>query len=185
MARPRRDDQEVLIDRIAATLSSRQQLEPWTLAEIAPSVGLSPAGLIKRFGSRSGILQALSHRWLAAIPEPRSDDPADRPAAEEIRTWVEGRFAAGGPHAIAYGLVNLVDDLLDESLRGLLAEGWEKEIRYLAGLLARLDLPGLRDPNAGAALLFDTLHGGMLRAAASTDPHHPTETLDQLLEAWT
>lgn len=170
------------MDRIASALSTREQLEPWTLADIAPAAGLSPAGLLKRFGSRSGILQALSRRWIDSIPERPQQGSA---ASEELRAWVAGRFGAGGSHAVAYGLVNLVDDLIDDELRGLLAEGWSKEIHYLASLLDRLDLPGLRDPVAGASLLFDSLNGAMLRSAAEADPPTTTRILDQLLEVWT
>ncbi|WP_370892764.1 TetR/AcrR family transcriptional regulator [Janibacter sp. GXQ6167] len=181
MARPRREEQDVLIDRIAAALSAREQLEPWTLADIAPAAGLSPAGLVKRFGSRSGILQALSRRWIESIP----DGPRAISAEEELRTWVAGRFAAGGPHAVAYGLVNLVDDLVDDQLRPLLAEGWGKEMRYLAAMLEQLGLRRLSNPMAGAALLFDALHGAMLRGAVEADLPAPSRILDQLLEAWT
>lgn len=170
------------MDRIASALSTREQLEPWTLADIAPAAGLSPAGLLKRFGSRSGILQALSRRWIDSIPEiPESGSAVEA----ELRDWVAGRFAGGGPHAVAYGLVNLVDDLIDDELRGLLSEGWGKEIRYLASLLSHLALPGLNDPVAGASLLFDSLNGAMLRSAAEADPPTPTHILDQLLEVWT
>ncbi len=182
VARPRRDEQEVLIDRIATALSSRERLEPWTLADIAPTAGLSPAGLLKRFGSRNGILLALSRRWIDSIP----DDPQDAsPVEEELRAWVARRFGSGGAHAVAYGLVNLIDDLVDEDLRQLLAEGWAKETRYIASLLERLKLRGLSDQVAGASVLFDALNGAMLRSAAQADPFVATRTLDQLLEAWT
>ncbi len=181
MARPRRAQQDVLVDRIASALSAREQLEPWTLADIAPAAGLSPAGLIKRFGSRNGILEALSRRWIESIP----DGPEDSSAVEEeLRAWVAGRFAAGGPHAVAYGLVNLVDDLVDDRLRQLLAQGWAKEIHYVASMLAQLGLQGLDEPVAGAKLLFDALHGAMLRQAAEPGSPEPSRVLDQLLEVW-
>lgn len=182
MARPRRVEQDVLIDRIASALSSRKQLQPWTLADIAPAAGLSPAGLIKRFGSRSGILQALSRRWIDAIP----DGPKNCSAVEEeLRCWVVHRFAADRPHAVAYGLVNLVDDLIDDQLRTLLTKGWAKEIRYLASLLEHHGLGGLHDPISGASLLFDALHGAMLRSAAEAELPAASCILDQLLEVWT
>ncbi|GAA3516282.1 TetR/AcrR family transcriptional regulator [Actinocatenispora rupis] len=182
MARPRRDDQDVLLDRIATALSNRERLEPWTLAEIAPAAGLSPAGLIKRFGSRGGILLALSRRWIDGIP----DGPDDtRTAARELRGWVARRFAGDGPRQVAQGLVNLLDDLVDDELRALLGQGWAKEIRYLAALLAALDLPRLDDPDRGAALLFDALNGAMVRRATRPGSPLPTHVLDELMEAWT
>lgn len=171
----------MLLDRIAQTLGRRQSLGPWTLAEIAPEAGLSPSGLLKRFGSRQGILLALSRRWIDSIPE----SPRSNAAGDELRSWVAQRFSPSGPDAVAQGLTNLLDDLTDEHLRVLLAEGWSKEIDYLASLLHLAKLPRLPDPHRGARLLFDALNGAMLRRAADADATGPTQILDELLEVWT
>jgi AcrR family transcriptional regulator len=182
VVRPRRDEQQVLLERIAVALQERQSLEPWTLAQIAPAAGLSPAGLLKRFGSRQGILVALSRRWIDSIP----DSPGKQVAPEsELRCWAERRFSPDGPERVAQGLVNLLDDLRDDELRGLLAEGWAKEIRYLTALLGRARLASLADPGRGACLLFDALNGAMLRHATEPAAPSPAQTLDDLMEAWT
>lgn len=181
MVRPRRDEQDVLLDRIASALEARQELRRWTLADIAPAAGLSPAGLIKRFGSRRGLIQALSRRWIDAIP----DGPLGRvPAEQELREWVAGRDGTDDPHAVASGLVHLIDDLMDPDLRLLLAEGWEKEIRYLAALIVQLDLPRVRDPDVAAAILFDALNGAMLRGAARSNRQTSSSAIDHLMEVW-
>jgi AcrR family transcriptional regulator len=156
-------------------------MEPWTLAEISPAAKLSPAGLVKRFGSRQGILLALSRRWINAIPTTRV---GGRSADEELRSWVARRFAANGPDQVAQGLVNLLDDLLDNHLRELLAEGWAKEIRYLASLLASMGLSRLGDPDRAAAVLFDALNGAMLRGATGPEAPLLTQALHELMEAW-
>lgn len=157
-------------------------MEPWTLAEVAPAAGLSPAGLLKRFGSRRGILLALSRRWIDAIPI--ATDVGASPADEELCSWVARRFAVTEPDQVAQGLVNLLDDLVDDHLRGLLGEGWAKEIRYLSSLLASMGLPRLGDPDRAAALLFDALNGTMLRCATEPGALLPTQALDELMEAW-
>jgi AcrR family transcriptional regulator len=156
-------------------------MEPWTLAEISPAAELSPAGLVKRFGSRQAILLALSRRWIDAIP---TTPVGGRSAGEELRSWVARRFAANGPDQVAQGLVNLLDDLVDDHLRKLLAEGWAKEIRYLSSLLASMGLSRLGDPDRAAAVLFDALNGAMLRGA--TEPETPLliQALDELMETW-
>jgi AcrR family transcriptional regulator len=156
-------------------------MQPWTLAEISPATGLSPAGLVKRFGSRHGILLALSRRWIDAIP---TTAVGGRSADEELRSWVARRFAANGPGQVAQGLVNLLDDLLDDQLRALLAEGWAKEMRYLSLLLASIGLSRLGDPDRAAALLFDALNGAMLRCATQPEALLLTQVLDELMEAW-
>jgi hypothetical protein len=156
-------------------------MQPWTLAEVSPAAALSPAGLVKRFGSRQGILLALSRRWIDAIPTTRV---GGRPADEELRSWVAHRFAANGPDQVAQGLVNLLDDLVDDHLRALLAEGWAKEIRYLSSLVGSIGLSRLGDPDRAAALLFDAVNGAMLRCATQPEAILPTQALDDLMEAW-
>ncbi|MCT1615999.1 hypothetical protein [Kocuria marina] len=79
----------------------------------------------------------------------------------------------------------LIDDLVDEDLRRLLAEGWRLEKAYLTSLLGRCNLPGVKDPDACAAVLFDALNGAALRAAAEARPDPVSQTLDNLLEQWT
>ena len=86
---------------------------------------------------------------------------------------------------MAQGLVNLLDDLMDDQLRGLLAEGWAKEIRYVTALLGRARLSGLSGPGRGACLLFDALNGAMLRHATGPAAPGPAQTLDDLMQAWT
>jgi AcrR family transcriptional regulator len=181
MARPRRDAQEVLLERIATALGRRRSMAPWTLAEISPDAGLSPAGLVKRFGSRQGILLALSGRWIEAIPVAAGGGSS---AGAELRRWIARRFAAHGPEQVAQGLVNLLDDLADDQLRALLGKGWAKEIRYLSSLLASMDLPRLGDPDRAAALLFDALNGAMLRCATESEALLVRDTLDGLMEVW-
>lgn len=171
----------MLLGRIARALNRRQSLAPWTLTEIAPDAGLSPAGLLKRFGSRRGILVALSRRWIDSIPEaPRHD----RMPEEELRSWVSQRVTPSGVDEVARGLVNLLDDLTDDQLSALLAEGWAREINYLAALLSQSRLSRLNDTQRGARLLFDSLNGATLRQAVEPNSSDPLTVLHDLLEAW-
>ncbi len=181
MVRPRRLEDDALLDRIAGALQQRRALTPWTLAEIAEPVGLSPAGMLKRFGSRRDILLALSRRWVDSVPVTLAGEPAE----DELRAWVLQRFAHEGTRGVARGLVDLLGDLADEELRACLAEGWAKEIAYLAGLLRRMDPPRLDDTDRGARLLFDALNGAMFRQAAHLAPLGPISVLDDFLELWT
>lgn len=171
-----------MLDGIAAVPASRETPRPWTLAEIAPAAGLSPAGLLKRFDSRHGVLVALSRRWIDSIPL-RPVGHA-RPL-DELRLWAQARFAPQGPHATARGLAQLVDDLVDDELRALLGIGWAREQAYLTSLLTASELPGVTDPGVAAAVLFDALNGAMPRRATSPDTDPVTRTLDTLLEMWT
>lgn len=182
MVRPRRLDDDALLERVADALQQRSSLTPWTLAEIAGQVGLSPAGLLKPFGSRRGVLLALSRRWIDSVPVALV---GQQPAEDELRAWASQRFAHAGTHGVARGLVDLLGDLADEELRAHLAEGWAKEMTYLAALLHQMNPPRLNDANRGARLLFDALNGAMFRHAARLPPLTPTSVLDDFLETWT
>ncbi|MDO5081793.1 MAG: dihydrofolate reductase family protein [Arachnia propionica] len=75
-----------------------------------------PGWLIKRFGSRKGILQALSNRWLSGIPKEPLGLASPR---EELREWAHRRFGLAGARGVGQGLVQLVTvlptSLLDDT----------------------------------------------------------------------
>lgn len=183
MARPRVLSDDEVLDRLAAFLTDRRSVEPWTLAEAGARIGMTSAGLVKRFGSRQGLVAALSDRWVRAIPA-GPVRPGD--VESELLSWVTDRGASQAqPLTLATRLAQLVGDLSDPVLAGLLVEGWRREQAYVASLLALHDLRRLPDPAQGAALLFDALCGANLRAGAG-DPAHtdPERVLQSFLEVW-
>ena len=173
---------EELLDRIDNALSKRSEVGAWGLHDVAPAAEISPAGLIKRFGSKEGLLHALARRWIELVPTaPRA---GARPE-DELRAYVTAAFGEPSDAAAVYALGELLGDLRSPKLTADLREGWAKQIRYLALLLQRLELPRLADPHQGALLLLDALHGALYRHAAALEPTPATETLDHLLETWT
>lgn len=183
MARPRTLSDDELLDRIDAALSARiAQATPgsWSLHDVGPAVGMSPAGLLKRFGSKDGLLHALARRWIARIPTaPAGEQPLD-----ELRAYVAASFGAPSDAAAVYALGEVLGDLRSPTLTAALREGWAAQAHYLEQLLRGLDLPRLLDAHQGALLLLDALHGGLFRHAAALEPTPATATLDRLLETW-
>ncbi|MBD7951925.1 MULTISPECIES: TetR/AcrR family transcriptional regulator [Oerskovia] len=181
MTRPRTVTDDDLLDRIDRALSNRSTAGPWTLHEVAPAAGISPAGLIKRFGSKADLLHALARRWTDLVPSaPSGSRPAD-----ELRAYVSAEFGAPSAGAAIFALDELLTDLRTPESIALLREGWDKQTRYLEQLLTAMPLPRLADPRRGALLLLDALHGSLYRQGIDLDAAPPTDTLDQLLEAWT
>ncbi|MFC7431823.1 MULTISPECIES: TetR/AcrR family transcriptional regulator [unclassified Agrococcus] len=182
MVRPRRLDDDELLARIVASLEERDELTPWSLADVAPAAGMSPAGLVKRFGSKAGLLRALTRRWIERIPQGPLASGEDPAAA--LTGYVGREFGAGSPAGAVYALSEVLGELQDPELAALLATGWGLQARRLAQLLAALDLPGLEDPAVGGMLLLDALHGSLFRAAVALDETSPLLTLERFLEMW-
>lgn len=170
---------------MAAGLSSPS----WSLNDAARLAGVHAATLIKRFGSRQGVLAALSRRWIAHLP----DGPQGEGGLAELRAWVDR--AASGPadrETAVAGLAMLMEDLKDAELSRLLAVGWDKQVGYLAALIAQARAAGDLDrapaPEVAAQLLLDMQLGTTVRAAAHPSPRAAVDRhalLTQLIEGWT
>lgn len=182
MARPRRLEDEQLLARIVEALEQRTDFSPWSLADVAPAAGIGASGLVKRFGSKAGLVQALTRRWVELIPQgppPAGVDPGDA-----LREYVGREFGAGSAAGALYSLSEIIGELRDPMLSALLAEGWERQATRLAELLEAMDLPRLADARAGGAVLLDALHGSLLRTAVNREPVSSLMTLDRFLEMW-
>ena len=181
MVRPQNRSDEQLLDAIGAALAERPAMTPWALQDVAPAAGMSPAGLIKRFGSKQELLLALTRRWIEHIP--------DAPTAlgnelAELRAYLDETFAAPSTAAAISGLGALTRDLWSPASAALLRDGWSKQASYLAALLVHLPLRADVDPHRASLTLLDALHGSLYRQAVELEPTTPTRTLDLLLEGW-
>jgi AcrR family transcriptional regulator len=182
MARPRTSTDAEMLDRIAAAASDGG----WTLMGAAQAAGVHSATLIKRFGSREGVLLALSRRWVDALPNgPAGDDPYG-----ELMAWAQSLSVRGVPTAGVLARIDmLAEDLRNRQLRDLLHLGWQRQLDHLAVLVeAAVDRGDLRlrtSPRLVAQLLMDTASGSLLRAAVAPDPGEadPCIAVRDLLEA--
>lgn len=185
MARPRQNSDDQLLDRIGNALQSAS----WTLADAARAADVHPATLIKRFGSRRGVLEALSRRWVAALPtEARAEG-----GLAELLVWLEENAPRRDQPAQALsGLGMLVEDFRHDSLAELLRQGWARQRLYLAALIdeatARGELTNAPQPEQAADVLLTLVHGALLQAAAergSTQVDHKPSPWLTLVKEWT
>ncbi|WZH35598.1 MAG: TetR/AcrR family transcriptional regulator [Microbacterium enclense] len=182
MVRPRRFADEELLARIVTALEQRTELTPWTLAEVAPAAGISPAGLIKRFGSKAGLLQSLVQRWVERASKELLDVSDD--AGWALAEYVGREFGASSAAGAVYALSEVLSELEDPALASLLAKGWTLQAQRITQLLQAMDLPRLHDPTVGGMLLLDALHGSLFRSAVGLDNTSPLITLERFLEMW-
>jgi AcrR family transcriptional regulator len=182
VARPRRLDDDELLARIVTALEQRTEMTMWSLADVAPAAGIGPAGLIKRFGSKAGLLHALTRRWIDLIPAGPLPVAADPEA--ELWSYVGREFGADTSAGAVFALSEVLGELHDPELVSLLAHGWGRQAAWLAVLLEAMQLPNLPDPQGGGVLLLDALHGSLFRSAVNLGPSSPLFTLKTFLETW-
>ncbi|MEG9225985.1 hypothetical protein [Aeromicrobium sp. Sec7.5] len=186
MARPRTSTDDEILERIATALQVSSN--GWTLAGAAAAAGLHPATLIKRFGSREGVLLALSRRWVESVPTgPAGPDPH-----AELLAWAASLSVRDvSSAAVLARLDMLAEDLRSGELRELLHLGWQRQLDHLTVLIeAAIDRGDLRvstAPRLVARSLMDTAAGALLRAAVAPDPADadPCSAVHDLLESLT
>ncbi|MEV0042401.1 TetR/AcrR family transcriptional regulator [Nocardia rhamnosiphila] len=156
MARPRETTSDALLAHAHELLLERGAAG-FTVGDVAARAGVAPATLIKRFGSRSQMIIAVSERWLASIEPGMAsamrpyDDPVERLVAGAL--WDTSTFDHA--YRASSQLSAFAEDLRDPALRTLLAQGWEREIHILESAVeaARVQLPSAPDGRKAARML--------------------------------
>jgi AcrR family transcriptional regulator len=170
MARPR----TVSDDDVAAATGralNRSGLAGTTLAAVAREVGITPAGLVQRFGSKRGLLLAFAARaegatracFAAARTEAASPLEALHSALESLTAGVQDRAGL----ANSLGFLQL--DLTDEAFRALAAANARRAQAEIDGLLTEAVAAGeLRadvDTGALARAVYVAYNGALVLGA--------------------
>ena len=132
MARPRTVGDDALLDA-AARLIGRVGPSRVTLAHVAGEVGLSPATLVQRFGSKRGMLLALARRPLDF------DGLFSAPAPTRLEALVAGLAEltrpVRTPQALANNLAFLQLDLSDDEFHAEALRHFDAMRQRVAALL--------------------------------------------------
>ncbi len=138
-----------------------------TLAHVAREVGLSPATLVQRFGSKRNLLLSLARQGAGG-----EDDYLARLREQEGSPLRTARafllcFAglAASPKEMANHLAFLQIDLTDAAFHRITARLFRSNEEALAGLLAEAKAGGelaAKDPRALARLLLAVVNGSLL-----------------------
>src|SRR3712207_1480004 len=126
-ARPRRIEDPQLVDAAARAIESRGD-GSWSLADVGTAAGMSPAALVKRFGSKLGLLRAVATRWVEQLPAySTSVDPL-----QVVHAWVaEWAGDVSDPTTARGHLTMLFDEIFDPECRQILLEGHRRQAAYL------------------------------------------------------
>ncbi|GAA3859776.1 TetR/AcrR family transcriptional regulator [Saccharothrix violaceirubra] len=186
MPRPRSITDERLLVAAAQVVGRRGP--EFTIADVAAEAGVSVGTVSGRFGSKSGLLQELTRRETARIPElMRAAAEGLDPVAglrAGLRSWID---RLGDPETAGNNLAQLGVDLIDPELRGLLALLHEATERGVRDLVERADLPRGPGLARAARVLTGLLYGvamdwSIRPAGALTD--RLDEDVDAVLDAW-
>lgn len=187
MARPRSITDERLLGA-AETVIGRCG-PGFTLAQVAAEAGAAVGTVGQRFGSKSGLLQALSRRATArAVSQMRAcAEAADDPVAGLCSAAVSVYAVLGDAAEAANHLGQLGVDIGDPELRALLGEHYtavETELRRLVRAAALANAPSV--PRA-ARVLLAVLNGGALDWSIRPQGRladRLTEDVNAVLAAW-
>jgi AcrR family transcriptional regulator len=163
--RPRTVDDDVLL---AAALDLIGRVGParLTLARVAEEVGLAPATLVQRFGSKRGLMLAAARRgtdWAGRFAAARA--AAATRVEALIAGLVEATAAVRSPESMANGIAFLQIDLSDDEFHAEALAGAKAMQQEIAALLREAvdagELAGA-DPGVLADTVATTYNGALI-----------------------
>ncbi len=165
--RPRKaSDEEVFV--AAQRIMSRLGPAQWTLADIAAEAGLTAGALVQRFGSKRGLLVALTAQVAAATPAMFAGLRAAHPSPlAALRAYADCMAQMGeSPGGLAHHLAYLQLDLTDPDLHRHVREQARATRKALGTLLeeavAAGELAASVDTGALARMVEVTVSGSLL-----------------------
>ncbi|WP_141979918.1 TetR/AcrR family transcriptional regulator [Saccharothrix saharensis] len=187
MARPKTITDERLLTAAGEVIAHKGP--GFTVADVAERAGVSVGTVAGRFGSKSGLLQALTRQTSAEnVRRMRAAADAAVDPAEGLRaallTWFEGMV---DPAEAQNHLAQLGVDLIDPELRALLADLYEVTERTVLELTRRVDLPRGPGPERAARVLTGLLYGGSMDWSVRPRGEladRLAEDVDAVLDAW-
>ena len=171
MPRPRTIDDELVLDAVTHVIG---EVGPGglTLALVAREVGLSPATLVQRFGSKRSLLLAVAARGSAGAALDEHATAGRPPLAALVNGLVARTIGAGTPEALANHLAFLQMDLADPEFHALALDDAMHVRERIEALLRRATAAGElegADPAELARSLQVTFNGALVSWAIERD----------------
>jgi AcrR family transcriptional regulator len=187
VARPKTITDERLLD-VTAQLTGR--IGPsFTLAQVAEAAGVSVGTVAGRFGSKSGLLRALTRHTTTQVVEGMraarlaAPDPVGAVRAAAVATYAD----LGDADTAAVHLRHLGVDLTDPELTDLLRQHLAAMEAELLVAVEAADLPGAPPPPRATRVLFSLVNGISLDWSlrpSGTLADRLAEDVDAVLAAW-
>jgi AcrR family transcriptional regulator len=158
MARPRKVSDEAIIAAAGAVIG--RSGPGFTLAEVAAEAGVVTGTVMHRFGSKHGLLVAMTRSTVDAARTVTGD------AEDPVELLVDFYADLDDPEAAPNNLAQLAVDLTDPVLRGLMAEFYAAMEQRLEVAVARAQLPGAPAPGIAARVLTALCDGTAIHWSA-------------------
>jgi AcrR family transcriptional regulator len=155
VARPRKHTDEAIIAAAGRVIGRAGP--GFTLAEVAAEAGVAAGTIVHRFGSKHGLLVAMTRGAVEQI----------RAVGGDVVDLVVDAYAdLDDPATAANNLAQLAVDLTDPVLRELMAEFYAALEQRLETALAGQDLPGAPEPAVAARILAAIADGTAIHWSA-------------------
>jgi AcrR family transcriptional regulator len=164
MARPKRQSDESLLDAAMPALFAKGPGE-FTLAEVGRAVGLSPATLVQRFGSKQGLVLAALELTNRRNIEALEGLSSDRGAAAVIRIFVDRTPGPKHEHLVSDQLLWLRESMSDPHVNALTKDYFAKFRKAVADRMPPLPI----SPADAAMLVEAQWHGSLLQWGIGRD----------------
>ena len=139
---------DATILQATATIIGRLGPSRFTLADVGAEVGLSPATLVQRFGSKRGLMLALARSAAAGVDDCfaqiRARHPSPRAALVAAATFMAGMVES--PESLANHLAFLQIDLSDPEFHALALENHMANLRGYQALIEDAIAAGELEP---------------------------------------
>ena len=161
----------------------------WSLADVAACAGVTPAAIVKRFGTKQGLLVAVTTAWADDFPvydQAATPDPLAHIEAT-LTAWVDD---VCDPARAIGNLTLLFDELRDPVARAALRRGLDAQATHLHDALRDAHsrkLIATQPELAAVQLWLDLLTGAAFRCAADHSRSPGTRALASItrdIERW-
>ncbi|MGX7823820.1 TetR family transcriptional regulator [Actinokineospora sp. 24-640] len=189
MPRPRTISDQRLLDATSRVIA--REGPGFTIAGVAAEAGVSVGTVAGRFGSKAGLLRALTAHFSAraSVAMRAARDAAPDPVAGLVAAATVSYLDLGDATAAGNHLAQLGVDLQDPVLRSMLGENYaaaEAELERACAAAAPA-LPGMPPPARAARVLLALTNGGALDWSIRPSGRmvtRLTEDIDAVLEGW-
>jgi AcrR family transcriptional regulator len=157
MARPRKHSDEAIIAAAGKVIGRTGP--GFTLAEVAGEAGVATGTIVHRFGSKHGLLVAMTR---GAVQQIRTAGDA----GDVVDLVVDAYADLDDPVVAANNLAQLAVDLTDPVLRELMVEFYAALEQRLETAVTGQDLPGAPEPAVAARILAAIADGTAIHWSA-------------------